>query len=56
MRAEYEALAQELQRQKAELLNELRETEDILHVLGAERESEWSEGARQEEQRHVLTH
>jgi DnaK suppressor protein len=52
---EYKAFAQELRRQRAELLEEFGHTENDLHKMGEERESEWTETAVEEQQRHLLT-
>ena len=45
---EYEALARELYRQRAELLKEFAQTEADLRILGEERESEWTDSAVEE--------
>src|SRR5262245_41277287 len=55
MQTEYESLARELRRQQAELLKEFGETETDLQTMGEERESEWTESAVEERQRHLLT-
>jgi len=55
MRTEYEAQARELRRQRAALLREFGETEGDLHAMGEERESEWTDSAVEEGQRHLLT-
>lgn len=55
MHPEYETQARELRRQRAELLAELNETEADLHAMGEERESEWTDSAVEERQRHLLT-
>jgi RNA polymerase-binding protein DksA len=53
--AEYEAFARELRRRRAALLKEFGHTENDLHTMGEERESEWTETAVEEQQRHLLT-
>src|SRR5690349_6486945 len=55
MDTEYETLARELRRQRAELLKEFDSTEEDLHAMGEERESEWTESAVEERQRHLLS-
>jgi len=55
MQIEYESLARELRRQRAELLKEFGGTENDLQAMGEERENEWSESAVEEWQRHLLT-
>jgi RNA polymerase-binding protein DksA len=52
---EYEALARELYRQRAELLKEFAQTEAALRILGEERESEWTDSAVEERLKHLLT-
>jgi len=52
---EYEALARELYRQRAELLKEFAQTEADLRILGEERESEWTDSAVEERLKHLLT-
>jgi DnaK suppressor protein len=51
---EYEALARELYRQRAELLKEFAQTEADLRTLGEERESEWTDSAVEERLKHLL--
>src|SRR4030095_6151548 len=51
---EYEALARELYRQRAELLKEFAQTEGDLRTLGEERESEWTDSAVEERLKHLL--
>lgn len=55
MRTEYEAFARELHRQRTDLLKERGNREEDLRAMGEERESEWTESAVEERERHFLS-